>query len=772
MKRSLLREWLLMSSILLALVFWLSGSQQLQRANLWIQDVSVQLQQHKPSPEITLVLLDERSMASIGRWPWRRALHALLIDHISAGHPQSIGLDFLLSEPDLDYPEDDYVLAQSMRRSGRVVLPVLRGIGAQGATLPLPMFADAAARLGHVHLPLDADGGVRSFYAREGVSKNQWLQLGLSMLCVSHAERRYCGETAHKSPVPWSPWERNDLSHITFASGTPPFTMYSYIDVLRGSIPASAFRGKHVLIGRAAAGLDVTLATPSGSGQKASHTIELIAHITNGALLNQHISSATPWANRIFNLIPVALGLAALTVLGPSTAFLVCIGLALLTIAASILAPSLWHIVFSPAAALLVLTGAYPLWSWRRLNAAASFLSRELQDLRIQGLHPIQPPPAERWDFLQRGIIAVEQASQQLHQLHEFVTQTILQLPSPTLACNRHGHILLANSAAHVYAQSLGRSIQPPQSIADLLEGAVERESQRPLWDRNHPPPLDQIRQCEGLDLKKNSLLMLCQPFTVANEHGWLVSLVDISDLRAAMTQRDQAMHFISHDIRAPIGAILTVIEMEQHADKVDTSSVLLQRIQRYARNSLTLADDFVHLARAQNASPQRTPVELGIIIDQALDDMWAVAKERFVQLEWMPQEEEAWVLGDASMLRRSCVNLISNAIKYGPIEGAVYCTLTREGPSWCISVCDQGEGISAAEQERLFAPFNRQMQHERSPIQGIGLGLAYVHAVAKQHGGSITVRSEVGQGACFMLHLPAIAAPEGGATSPSPALP
>ena len=431
--------------------------------------------------------------------------------------------------------------------------------------------------------------------------------------------------------------------------------------------------------------------------------------------------------------------------------------MALLTLLVHMAAPALWHTSFRPAAALLALTLAYPLWSWRRLNAAARFLNQEMQGLRLQGLGT--PNPAlTSGDFLQHRIAAVEQASQQLRQLHQFVTETLLQLPSPTLACNPQGAIVLANSAAHRYAHSLGRTLQVQQPIADLLEGAMERGSLQPLWDRNAPPPLTQTIQREGMDVRQNSLLMLAQPFTVAGETGWLVSLVDISALRQAMAQRDQAMHFISHDIRAPISAILTVIEMEQHfgEHRSDTlSTPLLERIQRYARSGLALADDFVHLARAQNTTAQRAHVELGAIIDQALDDTWAAAHERLVELDWMPQEEEAWVLGDASMLRRACVNLLSNAIKYGPIEGTVSCSLALEGSDWCITVCDQGEGISPSEQERLFAPFTRQAQHESSGTPGIGLGLAYVHTVAVQHGGSIHMHSAAGHGTSFTLRLP-----------------
>src|SRR5690606_4725033 len=80
---SLTVEWLCMSALLLALVLWLSGPGQLTRANAWMQDAASRLQVHTASPDVVLVVADERSVSAIGRWPWRRALHAQLVRHIS-----------------------------------------------------------------------------------------------------------------------------------------------------------------------------------------------------------------------------------------------------------------------------------------------------------------------------------------------------------------------------------------------------------------------------------------------------------------------------------------------------------------------------------------------------------------------------------------------------------------------------------------------------------------------------------------------------------------
>lgn len=756
LRTSLTVEWLLMSAALLTLVLWLAIPGQIPHANAWLQDGVSRLQSRAPSPDVVLVVADDRSVATIGRWPWRRALHAQALRHISEGQPQSIGMDIHFTEEDWDYPEDDWLLAQAIADSGRVALPVLRNMhgGSHNVTLPLAALRAGAAQLGHVQLAPSSDGGIRRFYASEGPATATWPHLALAMHCIAQPAAQHCLSPATTNTPPNTEWQRQALTHISFADGQPPFRTYAFIDVLRGDIPASAFRNKHVIIGVTATGLSTPWSTPA-TRSLSSYNPELLAHILSGSLHNTHAVSPSAWGNQLFNAVPVALALLALVLCGPSVALLLCVGLGLATLLATLVGMLWWQITFSPAAAIVGLALAYPLWSWRRLNAAAHFLRHSMQNLHAQGMPGLAHSPLPTGDFLQHRIDAVNHASEQLRQLHQFVTETLLQLPSPTLACDAQGCILLANSAAHRYAHSLGRTLTEQQPIALLLEGAVERGTLQPLWNTAQPPSLHTTEQREGLDLASHSLLMLSQPFTIAQQTGWLINLVDISDLRQALAQRDQAMHFISHDIRSPIAAILTVIEMEQHFGQVSASSDLIARIQRYAHSGLALADDFVHLARAQHSPARRERVELGSILDQALDDTWAAAKTRNVTLDWMPQETEAWVQADASMLRRACVNLISNAIKYGPEAGTVYCTLTQEKQAWVIAVRDEGAGISAAEQARLFAPFARQQQHERSHIQGLGLGLAYVHTAAQQHGGHIEVVSTEGHGACFKLYVP-----------------
>src|SRR5690606_15272269 len=114
------------------------------------------------------------------------------------------------------------------------------------------------------------------------------------------------------------------LQYIGFAGGNPAFTTYSYIDVVRGAIPASAFRGKYVVVGSLATGLSASIATPT---QTAQHTpnVVMVAQILNGALQHTHATPASATANRLFNVLPVLLTLLALALLGPSAALAACV---------------------------------------------------------------------------------------------------------------------------------------------------------------------------------------------------------------------------------------------------------------------------------------------------------------------------------------------------------------------------------------------------------------------------------------------------------------
>ncbi|MEG0052612.1 MAG: CHASE2 domain-containing protein [Comamonas sp.] len=768
--QNLRRDWLLLSAFLLALVYWLSGPGQLDRINGLIQDTSSWLHQRPASSDIVIVAIDDNSVDTIGRWPWRRALHAALLERIAQGKPRAIGLDVVFSEEDQDYPGDDLLLQQALQHSGKVVLPVTRS-GQGQAMPPLQSFSRAAAALGHTQLPVDDDGVVRRFFTQEGDATQQWWHMALSLHCVGETGRACANPalTAAASPTQaGSSWYRQNAQVITFGSAASdrqqhsPFVTYSYIDVLRGDIPAATFRGKYVLIGATAAGLGEKFTAPLGMDARLVSNVEMLGHMLSGVLQGTHLEPATPVLNRLLNLLPVLLGLLALAWVGPSGGLIACLGLAVWSLLVAGLAPRWAQVQTAPAAALLGLALAYPLWSWLRLRAAARFLAMELHDLQGQGL-PVATSTAFTRDVLDQRIAAVEQASRQLRALHHFVSESLRQLPSATFVCDANGSLLLANAAAHAYAQSLGAELQPGEDVIVLLSnlrsnGDDDDRNTAALLTREALQHKQLAKHVEGKDAQGRHLMLLAQAFETAATSGWLITLVDISDLRSAQAQRDQAMQFISHDIRAPIGSIITLLEMQRSLPDASAGADLLPRIENYAHASLQLADDFVHLARAQQQSYRQEALDLSLLADQAVSDCWTQARQHRVDLQFSLPETEAMVQGDPGLLQRALINLLTNAIKYGQANDAkatavVECRIVQQDSYWGFAVRDHGPGMDAASLARLSRPFERLEQHQR--MSGVGLGLAFVRTVATRHNGQLQIVSTPGEGSTFTLLIP-----------------
>ena len=268
---------------------------------------------------------------------------------------------------------------------------------------------------------------------------------------------------------------------------------------------------------------------------------------------------------------------------------------------------------------------------------------------------------------------------------------------------------------------------------------------------RNHHMP----EQSEGHDAQGRTLLVLCNPFTDLAHAGWLLTLVDLTDMRRAQLQRDEAMNFISHDIRAPNASILTLLEMQRAYPGRMQDDALMQRIERYARASLDMAENFVKLASAETQEYRMAPLDLVAVLAETVDDIWALASERGVEVTIANAPDTAPIVGDRALLSRALANMLNNAVKFSPEEGTVQCSIVQRGAHWIVSVRDEGPGIAPELQGQLFAPFQRLHDRSHPAIGGVGLGLALVHTVIHRHGGTLEVDSDVGQGAEFRLVLP-----------------
>lgn len=228
-----------------------------------------------------------------------------------------------------------------------------------------------------------------------------------------------------------------------------------------------------------------------------------------------------------------------------------------------------------------------------------------------------------------------------------------------------------------------------------------------------------------------------------------------LNQLRLAQKKRNETLHFLSHDMRAPQNAILALMQLQQRPNSALPEADFIRHIERHAQRTLSLVDGFVQLAKAEAATINFHPLDLVSLISQCCDEFWAQSRQRRIGIHFTDHPEEAWINGDAALLSRVWLNLIDNALKYSPDHTDISCHLYQENGQWVALVQDQGRGIAPEEDDILFSAFTRLDETLPNNPKGAGLGLAFVKTVIDRHKGSIRVTSRPEGGSTFIIQLP-----------------
>ena len=211
-----------------------------------------------------------------------------------------------------------------------------------------------------------------------------------------------------------------------------------------------------------------------------------------------------------------------------------------------------------------------------------------------------------------------------------------------------------------------------------------------------------------------------------------------------------------SHELRAPLTAIQANLDLlHRRRDMTDDErTVAVAEASREADRLAKLVADLLALARADaGVSIRRQRVELDRILLEALSAARHLTQgQQLVVSELVPSAVE----GDEDRLKQLLVILLDNAIKYTPADGTVSAGLARDGDHVVVSVADTGVGIPADQIPRVFERFYRADPARARDPGGTGLGLAIARWIVQQHGGEVTVASELGQGTTVVVRLPA----------------
>ena len=226
--------------------------------------------------------------------------------------------------------------------------------------------------------------------------------------------------------------------------------------------------------------------------------------------------------------------------------------------------------------------------------------------------------------------------------------------------------------------------------------------------------------------------------------------------------QQQQFLDDAGHELRTPLTILrghLEVVTVDDPEDVIATRDVLLDEVDRMQR----LVDDLLLLANSGDPDfIRRQPVRIPELLDQVMEKVHVLADRH-----WQIDAKANYVVyADPQRLTQALVQLAANAVKYtwrsctialgSRVEGPTTAddgTPVPESDSLLLWVRDDGVGIAAEDQERIFQRFGRA--HTGRGEEGSGLGLAIVSAIAQAHGGEASVFSEHGHGATFLIRIP-----------------
>jgi signal transduction histidine kinase len=181
-----------------------------------------------------------------------------------------------------------------------------------------------------------------------------------------------------------------------------------------------------------------------------------------------------------------------------------------------------------------------------------------------------------------------------------------------------------------------------------------------------------------------------------------------------------------------------------------------IDNIRSAARSMKSLVDDLLSLEKIDSERQSAwVRFDLASLVQEVYEAQKASAglKNQDLQLERPP--EPVMVLGSTTQMRQAIANLINNASKYTPNDGKIMVRMRHESGRLAFEVEDNGLGIPADRQARLFQRFYRAKQPGTDNIPGTGLGLSLVKTVINRHGGDVWVRSVDGTGSTFGFWLP-----------------
>ena len=241
--------------------------------------------------------------------------------------------------------------------------------------------------------------------------------------------------------------------------------------------------------------------------------------------------------------------------------------------------------------------------------------------------------------------------------------------------------------------------------------------------------------------------------------------LIAAKKAEAANEAKTEFLQRMSHDIRTPINGICGMIDVADHyAEDMKKQTECRAKIKEASHLLLELINEVLDMSKLESDEVilEEIPFNLNSISEEILGVIEQMATEQNIRILWEEKEVTHWnLIGSPVHVKRTLMNILSNAVKYNKENGYVYISC-REIPSEQTAmttlefVCrDTGIGMTEAFQKRIFEPFAQEHAGSRTKFAGTGLGMPITKKLVEKMGGTISFESKEGIGTTFLIRIP-----------------
>ncbi|NII81309.1 ATP-binding protein [Pedobacter sp. SG908] len=233
--------------------------------------------------------------------------------------------------------------------------------------------------------------------------------------------------------------------------------------------------------------------------------------------------------------------------------------------------------------------------------------------------------------------------------------------------------------------------------------------------------------------------------------------LMDVTDQKRDEQRKNDFIAMVSHELKTPLTSMkgyIQVMQLKAKSNQNDFADKALQRAERQVNKMTSMINGFLNLSRLESGKMLMDfqPIEMSLLLEEVVEEYIATVNSHDIKFAFQPG---LFVNVDKDKVGHVINNLVSNAMKYSPVDSEITVECYPEGETAVFRIADHGMGIDENDIPKLFERFYRVESNRMTTVAGFGIGLYLSAEIIQRHGGKIWAESEIGKGSVFYFSLP-----------------